>query len=391
MLRRRFALVALLAAFTLLIAACGDDDDAETTTTAAETTTTAAETTTTAAETTTTAAETTTTTAAETTTTVAPPEALKLCQVTDVGGIDDKSFNETAWAGAERARDELGFEIAFLESQAATDYRPNIDQFISEGCDLIVTVGFLLGDDTAAAAGANPDQMFAIIDFGYYPPIPNVRTLNFATDEAAFLAGYLAAGVSETGVVGTFGGINIAPVTIFMNGFVKGVNYYNEANGTSVTVLGWDLEAQDGLFTGNFESLEDGRAFGQNLLDEGADIILPVAGPVGLGSAAVCQETGACLMIGVDADQYMSAPEYGDVWLTSIVKNMDVAVFNTAVNVQGIGALGNPFLGTLANDGVGISSYHDLADRVPAELDAAVQQLRADIVAAGSLADFLGE
>jgi basic membrane protein A len=390
MLRRRFALVALLAAFTLVMAACGDDDDAETTTTAAATTTAAETTTTTAAATTTTAAAT-TTTAAETTTTAPPAEALKLCQVTDVGGIDDKSFNETAWAGAERARDELGYEISFLESQAATDYRPNIDQFISEGCDLIVTVGFLLGDDTAAAAAENPDQKFAIIDFGYDPPIPNVRTLNFATDEAAFLAGYLAAGVTETGVVGTFGGINIPPVTIFMNGFVKGVNYYNEMNGTSVVVLGWDLEAQDGLFTGNFESLEDGRAFAQNLVDEGADIVLPVAGPVGLGSAAVCQETGACLMIGVDTDQYVSAPEYGDVWLTSIQKNMDVAVYNTAVNVQGIDALGNPFVGTLANDGVGISSYHDLAGLVPAELDAAVAQLRADIVAAGSLAGFLGE
>ena len=115
-----------------------------------------------------------------------------------------------------------------------------------------------------------------------------------------------------------------------------------------------------------------------------------MAGPVGLGSAAVCQETGACKMIGVDTDQYVSAPEYADVWLTSIVKNMDVAVYNTAVNVQGIDALGNPFLGTLANDGVGISPYHDLAGLVPAELDAAIAQLRADVVAAGGVAAFLG-
>jgi basic membrane protein A len=383
-MRRRFALVALLAAFALIVAACGDDDDAGTT--EATTATTEATTTTAAPETTTTTAppETTTTEATETTEAPPPPpEGLKLCQVTDVGGIDDKSFNETAWAGAQQARDELGYEIAYLESQAATDYRPNIDAFIAEGCDLIVSVGFLMGEDTALAAGDNPDQKFAIIDFGYEEPIPNVRTLNFATDEAAFLAGYLAAGMSETGVVGTFGGINIFPVTIFMNGFVQGVNYYNAEKGEGVVVLGWDLETQDGLFTGNFESLDDGRAFAQNLLDEGADIILPVAGPVGLGSAAVCQETAACLMIGVDADQYNTAPEFADVWLTSILKNMDAAVFNTAVNIQGIGSLGNPYTGTIANGGVGLAPFHDLESAVPAELAAELEALEALIAAGG--------
>ena len=114
----------------------------------------------------------------------------------------------------------------------------------------------------------------------------------FATDQAAFLAGYLAAGMTKTGVLGTFGGINIPTVTVFMDGFVHGANYYNEKKGTSVSVLGWDPEAKEGLFTNNFESLDDGRAFAQNLYDEGADIVLPVAGPVGLGSAALADELG---------------------------------------------------------------------------------------------------
>ncbi len=372
MTRKHSAIVALVFAFALVAAACGDTADT-TTTTAAPPVTDAPTTTTTVAPTTppTTAAPITTTT------TLPPPPPGKevlACQVSDIGGIDDKSFNETAWNGALRAQDELdGVTVEFLESQAATDYRPNIDSFIAQGCDLITTVGFLLADDTGAAAIDNPDQKFAIIDFPVGPFAPwlideaagtftqNVRGLTFQTDEAAFLAGYLAAGMTETGIVGTFGGINIPPVTIFMDGFVNGVSYYNAQNGTNVRVLGWDVEAQDGLFTGNFESLDDGRAFAQNLLDEGADIILPVAGPVGLGSAALCQETQACLMIGVDADQFFSAPEFADVWLTSIQKNMDVAVFNTALNLKELGSLGNPFLGTLANGGVGLAEAHDVA------------------------------
>lgn len=341
-----------------------------------------------------------TTTTAGTTTTMAPAAA-KICQVTDVGGIDDKSFNETAWNGMLLARDQLGVEIAFLESQAATDYRPNIESFVNEGCDLIITVGFLLAADTATAACDFYPQMFAIIDQAPYPGAPwaddagnyncdysKLRGLTFATDEAAFLAGYLAAGMSQTGVVGTFGGINIPPVTIFMDGFVKGVRYYNEVNGTEVAALGWDPDAADGLFTGNFESLDDGRAFGENLNDEGADIILPVAGPVGLGTAAACVERG-CLVIGVDADWYLTAPEFNAITLTSILKNMDVAVLNTITNLLNLGAVGNLYVGTLANGGVGLAPYHDLEGTVPAELAAAVEQLRADIITAGGLAAFL--
>ena len=390
-MRRGSALLALLFAFALVAAACGDTAETTTSTSPPVTSpdTTMADTTL-PPETTTTTSTTTTTT---TTTTLPPPPpeaAVLACQVSDTGGIDDKSFNETAWNGALRAQDELqNVTVEFLESQAATDFRPNIDSFIAQGCDVITTVGFLLADDTGAAAIDNPDQLFAIIDFPVGPFAPwlideaagtftqNVRGLNFATDEAAFLAGYLAAGTSESGIVGTFGGINIPPVTIFMNGFLNGVNHYNTVNETSVVVIGWD--GTDGLFTGNFESLDDGRAFGQNLLDEGADVILPVAGPVGLGAAAVCQETGACLMIGVDADQFFSAPDFADVWLTSIMKNMDVAVFNTINNVLTLGSLGNQYTGTLANGGVGLAPEHDVA--YPAGIADALAQLEADIIA----------
>lgn len=287
---------------------------------------------------------------------------VKVCQVTDTGGIDDKSFNATAWAGAERAQEELGVESKYLESQQQTDYERNINAFVEDECDLIVTVGFLLGEATATGAEENPDFNFAIVDFAYDPGYDNVLGLVFNTDEAAFLAGYVAAASTQTGKVGTFGGINIPPVTVFMDGFALGVAYYNEMNDAEVEVLGWDVEEQDGLFTGNFESTDDGRAFGESLIDEGVDIIMPVAGPVGLGTAEAAQERGDVWIIGVDVDWTISAPDYADVILTSVLKRMDNAVFAATESVINGEFEGGLYVATLENEGVGIAAVNETAD-----------------------------
>ena len=312
---------------------------------------------------------------APTNTPIPPPPAdttFSVGQITDVGGIDDKSFNQTAWAGVQRAMAELGVDGVFLESQQQTDYEKNLNEFISQNKDLIVTVGFLLADATKAAAEANPNTRFAIIDSP--TSAPNVKGLLFDTSQPSFLAGYLAAGMTETGVVCTFGGINIPPVSDFMVGFAHGVNYYNQEKGADVEVLGWDNATQDGTFTGNFESTDDGRRFAEVFFDEGCDIIMPVAGPVGLGSAAAAVERGLAV-IGVDTDWYVSAPEFGDVWLTSVLKNMDVAVFDTIkAAMDGTLTLGDDYLGTLANGGVGLADFHNWNDRVP-------QALQDDLVA----------
>ena len=308
----------------------------------------------------------------------------KACQVTDVGGIDDRSFNATAWNGMLLAQKRLKVEVKYLESQQQTDYATNIQEFINEGCDIIVTVGFLLGDATKEFAQKYPDQKFAIVDFAYDPPLPNVLGLTFAVDEASFLAGYLAAGMTKTGKVATFGGIKIPPVTQFMVGFESGVKYYNEKKGTNVEVLGWqtDLSMEgfgDGVFVGNFESTDDGRRVAESFMDEGADIILPVAGPVGLGTAAAVKERGA-MMIGVDTDWYISAPEYKEVYLTSVLKNMDVAVFEAIKAVVEGRFQGGTYVGTLANNGVGIAPFHDFEDDVPEELKAELEEVRQGII-----------
>ena len=151
--------------------------------------------------------------AACTTPVAAPTQApavepkLKVCQVTDTGGIDDKSFNATAYKGVTDAEKDLGAEGKFLESKEVADFEKNINAFLEEKCDLIVTVGYLLGDATKAAAEANPDAKFAIVDYGYEPPLNNVVGLGYQTDQAAFLAGYAAAAFTKTGKVGTFGGL----------------------------------------------------------------------------------------------------------------------------------------------------------------------------------------
>jgi len=330
------------------------------------------------------------------------PAALKVGEVTDLGGVDDKSFNASAWKGVQDAISQLGVDGKYLESKDQSDYAKNIQQFLTEKDDLIVTVGFLLGVDTATAAKANPNTKFAIVDYTYpdcYPgavegkdcgsstDIPNVRGLAFQTDQAAFLAGYAAAGMSKTGKVGTFGGIKIPTVTIFMKGFEAGVKYYNQQNNKTVTLLGWNTAKDDGLFTGNFDSTDDGRKFAESLMQEGADIIMPVAGPVGLGSAAVCKETGKCWIVGVDTDMYLSAPEVKSVVLTSVMKKIDVAVLSTIKDVKDGTFKGGTVTYALKDGGVDLAPFHNFDSQVPQALKDAITQLKADIISGAVTVD----
>ena len=319
---------------------------------------------------------------------VATTEApkFKVCQVTDTGGIDDKSFNATAWKGIIDAETQLGIKGSYLESTEIADFEKNIDAFIDEKCDLIITVGFLLGDATKAAAEAHPELKFSIVDNGYNPPIANVVSQAFQTDEASFLAGYLAAGVSKTGIVGTFGGMNIPTVSIFMDGFYRGVMHYNEVHGTTVKVLGWNPDDETaGLFTNDFSDQQKGSDMATSLMDEGADIILPVAGPVGLGAAAaILARTTAeapVYIIGVDSDWYLTAPDYASIELTSVLKNMDVTTLNVIKSAMDGTFTGGNSVGNLANGGVGLAAFHDLDSVVSADLKAELDQVKADILA----------
>jgi basic membrane protein A len=304
----------------------------------------------------------------------------KACEVTDTGGVDDKSFNATAWKGAQDAAAQLDIEAKYLESKEVADFEKNINAFIAEKCDIIITVGFLLGDATKAAAEANPNMKFSIVDYGYSPVIPNVVGQAFQTDEAAFMAGYLAAGVTKTGKVGTFGGMQIPTVTIFMDGFARGVDYYNQVHGTSVVTLGWDAAADTGLFTNDFSDQQKGNEMAVSLMDEGADIIVPVAGPVGLGAAAAVKARGNAYIIGVDSDWFLTAPDYADITLTSIMKLMDVTTFEVIKAAKDGTFKGGSVVGTLANGGVALAPFHNLDSMVSADLKAELDTVKAGIL-----------
>jgi len=309
-----------------------------------------------------------------------------VCLVTDTKGLGDRSFNDTAWKGVTDAEEQLAIQGVVLESQVDSDYEKNIENCVKSGSLLTVSVGYLIGNATATAAKANPDHRFAIVDFSYDPGYENVLGLEFSTDQAAFLAGYLAAGVTKTGKVGTFGGVNIPTVTIFMNGFTRGVEYYNQVHETEVQVIGWDPVLEIGLFTGTFDVVQKGVLMGELLMDEGVDIIMPVAGGVGQGTATAAIERGDVFLIGVDTDWTVSSPEYSSIMLTSVIKRMDVAVFDAISKVIDGSFEGGLYVGTLANGGVDLAPFHQLDNIVSQDLKNELEEVKAGIIDGSILA-----
>lgn len=304
------------------------------------------------------------------------------CMVTDVGGIDDKSFNASAWQGLKDAQAaNSNIDPKFVASKAEADYEPNLTQFVNQKCDFILAVGGLMGDATKKIAQANPNQQFGIVDAD--PGVDNIYPMQFDTAQAAFQAGYLAAGMSKTGKVGTYGALPIPPVTIFMDGFVDGVAYYNQTKGKNVQALGWDKASQKGSFTNDFAKQDEGKKVSDTLVAQGADIIMPVAGGSGLGTTAAAKASnGKYSVIWVDVDGCESTPDCSAI-MTTVVKNIPEAVKEAVLKAAGGEKLqAKPgFVGDLANNGVSIAPFHDFDSKVPAELKAEVEKIKADIAA----------
>jgi basic membrane protein A len=312
----------------------------------------------------------------------APPQSnpdFKACMVSDSGGFNDKSFNQTSHDGLEKAKTDLGIQTGEVESNSPSEFADNIDALVKQDCNIITTVGFLLGDATLAAAKQNPKIDFDIVDFAYDKPPKNLKGLVFNTQEPSFLAGYLAAGTSESGILGTFGGAQIPSVTAFMDGFQMGMEKYNEDNDTDVQLIGWDKETQKGTFTNDFESKTKGQSAASEMITQGADIIFPVAGPAGLGALQAVQDASA-KAIWVDTDGCVSAAEYCDVLLTSVMKGMEVAV-EEGIKASLDGTFSSElYVGTLENGGVSLAPYHEQESAVPAELDSKIKELQQQII-----------
>jgi len=329
-------------------------------------------------------AEPTGSTAAAPTTSAAATVDYKACMVSDAGGFDDGSFNQSGFEGLQRAKADLHITVATAESNSVDQYAPNIEAMVAANCNLIITVGFALSQATVDAAIANPDISFAIVDdladndFNGTTDAPNIKPLTFATDQAAFLAGYASASATKTGTLATFGGVAYPSVTIFMNGFLAGANAYNKDAGKSVSVLGWD--GTNGQFTGDFEDQSKGQTVTQGFIDQGADIVLPVAGPVGGGAAAAAQAAGNTWIVGVDADWTVTYPQYKAIILTSILKNIGNSVYDTIKEaVSPTGMTYTAYVGTLENGGVGIAPFAD--GTVSADVQTKLADLTKGIIA----------
>jgi len=323
-------------------------------------------------------------------TSTAASSGFTACMVTDTGGLDDKSFNQSSWEGFQAAqKSDPSIQIKNLPSTSTADYAKNISTFLGEHCGIIVTVGFLMASATATAAAQNPNQDFAIVDCSYASkclpgkPLTNIDQLVYNTVQDGFLGGYLAAGMTKTGKVATYGGEQFGTVTIYEDGFWDGVQYYNSQHHTHVQVLGWNEKTQKGVFAGSFTNLGAGQQIANTFINEGADIIFPVAGGVGLGSAKAVQTADSSgkhvSMMWVDTDGCVSAAAYCKYFVTSVEKGITTSV-ETAILAAAKGTFkGGTYIGTLANGGAVLAPFHDFASQVPSALKSELNTIKQQI------------
>ena len=312
------------------------------------------------------------------------PIDFKACAVSDEGSWNDKSFNESVYKGLMQAKTELGVQEADAESATAEAFAPNLQTMIDAKCDITIAVGFNLVAPVNAAAKANPTVNFVTVD-GWSEGNANLKPIQYNMTESSYLAGYLAAAYSKTHVVGTYGGMQIDTVTAFMTGFYNGAMKFAADSGTATKVLGWDPMKKKGDFMGDFAANSAvSKTIAATQIKNGADVIMPVAGEqLGALSEAIKASGKDVVMIGVDSDRALNSPEYAPLLLTSVEKRMTKAVFEIikGLAVDKTAFSGDAYLGTLANDGTGLSPFHDLDGKVSADIKSKLDELKAAIIA----------
>lgn len=279
-----------------------------------------------------------------------------VCLVSDIGRVNDGTFNQFAYEGMLAAADDFGLDVDFIETQAQTDYEANLATCIDEGFDAIVTVGFLIADATLAAAEANPDVYFIGVDQFVAEGSPeNYVGVQFREDEAAFMVGALAAMMTESGTIAGVYGIDIPPVVKFRNGYEQGARYINP----DINVLG--------VYIDSFTARDRGASAAEQFIGEGADVIFGAGGPTGSGAIAFAAAQGV-LVIGVDQDEYLTTFQNGEAAgaeniISSAVKRVDQSVYLSLQalvegDLEAFGGGGTRVL-SAANEGVGFAEPHD--------------------------------
>lgn len=305
----------------------------------------------------------------------------KACMVLDTGGVDDRSFNQSSYAGFQNAKKSNSkLAISYVSSNSQNDYPPNLNAEVNKGCDTVVAVGGLMADAVKKVSAQNTDTQFAEVDAPSSGP--NVYGLQYNTAQGGFLGGYLAAAMSKTGKVATFGGLNIPPVTIYMDGYWEGVQYFNKQKGKNVKVLGWNEKDQKkGTFAQSFTDQNKGLSISKAFIQQGADVVFPVAGGTGLGAGAAAQASGGDVsVIWVDTDGCESAAQYCKYFLTSVTKGITSSV-QKYVEKAAAGSFptGN-YVGTLDNDGTGLAPFHEFDGKVPSDLKSELDTIKQDII-----------
>jgi basic membrane protein A len=278
-------------------------------------------------------------------------------------------LHQLAWQGAENAAQAFPVEITPLEIHQQADLATDSQRFSSGNYDLLIGIGTPVQQAIATAARSNPEQLFVLVDDqpGHEPNIHNIR---FDMIQPSFLAGYLAAGISANGVVCTYGNLDVPGVIDYLQGFANGVGYYNMQRSADVTILGWDQDTQTGAVSDSFQSSGGERQLVSDYFNAGCDVLFPVTHTINLGLASLAQEHDLAV-IGVDIDWFMAAPEFSKIWLTSVQKNLDQAMFDTieALAHDTLDSEGD-YTGTLDNGGVELASFHLWDDKIPDDLKA---------------------
>jgi basic membrane protein A len=285
---------------------------------------------------------------------------LKVGLVTDTGGVEDQSFNQSAWEGLQRAADELGVEVQYLSSSTDADYAPNLETFVDEDYDLIISVGYLLADATREAAEANPDVQFAIIDDSSID-LDNVTSLTFKAEQATYLVGYVAGLMTETDTIGFVLGMASETMHPFGYGYCAGAIDANP-----------DIK----ILQGNANSFSDpamGSTLTTNFVTNGADIVFAAAGATGTGAISECQAQGI-YAIGVDSDQSPLAPE---TVITSAMKRVDNAVYDTVESLVDGSLSGGVKTYDISAGGVDIAPTTDL---LPEDVLSAIEEVKAKMI-----------
>lgn len=299
--------------------------------------------------------------------------SIKIGMVTDVGGVNDGSFNQSSWEGLQRAQVELGIEAKYLESKTDADYTPNIETLIDDDCDLIICVGYMLADATRAAAEAYPDQKFAIIDDASIE-LPNVTCLLFAQEQASYLVGLVAGMETQSNTVGFVLGMSSETMNKFGYGYVAGVLDANP----DAKVLQYNAN--------NFGDTAGGKSAATSMVTNGADVIFHAAGGTGIGVIEGCKENGI-KAIGVDSDQSVLAPE---TVITSAMKRVDNACYDMAQSLLDGTVQSGVKMYDLSIGGVDIAPTTDLlSEDVLAKVnDAKAKIIAGEIAVPGTQADF---